>query len=76
MIASFLLVTLLSGCCEAGDFVATNEWQEIKEGQSIGKGLHVRLNLQTGIKEAKLMDENESGRFLFCLLTRFFEPRV
>ncbi|KAF6029965.1 hypothetical protein EB796_011722 [Bugula neritina] len=37
------------------EFVATHEWQEIKEGQSIPKGLHVRVNLQTGLKEAKLL---------------------
>lgn len=29
-------------------------------GQKIPEGLHVRLNLQTGEKEAKLMDEESS----------------
>lgn len=38
-------------------FVATNEWQEVKPGQSIPPGLHVRLNIQTGVKEAKLLSE-------------------
>uniref|UniRef100_A0A914UK92 Uncharacterized protein n=1 Tax=Plectus sambesii TaxID=2011161 RepID=A0A914UK92_9BILA len=38
-------------------FVATNEWQVVKPGQHIPAGLHVRLNLQTGEKTAKLMDE-------------------
>lgn len=38
-------------------FVATREWQIIKEGQSIPRGLHVRMNLQTGLKEAKLLEE-------------------
>jgi nucleotide exchange factor SIL1 len=28
-------------------------------GQSIPQGLHVRLNLETGKREAKLMDDNE-----------------
>jgi hypothetical protein len=36
-------------------FVATYEWQEIKEGQSIPAGLHVKMDLQTGKKMAKLM---------------------
>ncbi|KFB38644.1 AGAP003488-PA-like protein [Anopheles sinensis] len=40
-------------------FVATNEWQEIKEGQSIPQGLHVRINLSTGKKEAKLLDPDD-----------------
>lgn len=28
-------------------------------GQSIPQGLHVRINLQTGLKEAKLLDNSE-----------------
>jgi nucleotide exchange factor SIL1 len=28
-------------------------------GQAIPRGLHVRLNLETGEKEAKLLDKNE-----------------
>lgn len=31
-------------------------------GQKIPKGLHVRLNLQTGLKEAKLLDENSEDQ--------------
>lgn len=38
-------------------FVPTHDWQEIKPGQSIPKGLHVRINLETGKKEAKLLEE-------------------
>ena len=41
-------------------FHATNQWQTVKEGQSIPPGLHVQINLQTGEKQAKLMDENQS----------------
>lgn len=36
-------------------FVPTNEWQEIKPGQAIPQGLHVRMDMQTGKKEARLM---------------------
>lgn len=42
-------------------FHATNQWQTIKEGQSIPPGLHVQTDLQTGKKQAKLMDENLNG---------------
>ena len=37
-------------------FVPTTEWQRVAEGQPIPRGLHVRINLETGLKEAKLMD--------------------
>ncbi|XP_037038908.1 nucleotide exchange factor Sil1 [Bradysia coprophila] len=40
-------------------FVPTNEWKVIDEGQSIPAGLHVRINLQTGRKEAKLLDAED-----------------
>ncbi|XP_023169561.2 nucleotide exchange factor SIL1 [Drosophila hydei] len=44
---------------KTAEFVATDEWQVIAEGQAIPKGLHVRINLQTGLKEAKLLDPSE-----------------
>ena len=31
-------------------------------GQSIPKGLHVRLNLQTGEREAKLLDDADADK--------------
>jgi hypothetical protein len=43
------------------EFVATKEWQPLKENQAIPKGRHVRLNLATGQREAKLLDETEGG---------------
>lgn len=43
------------------DFIPTNEWQPILEGQKIPPGLHVRMDLSTGIKEAKLLDKTESS---------------
>ena len=42
-------------------FVATKEWQVVEEGQAIPPGLHVRMNLQTGLKEAKLLDDEDTG---------------
>ncbi|XP_013389967.1 nucleotide exchange factor SIL1 isoform X2 [Lingula anatina] len=45
---------------EVDVFYPTKEWKTIGDGQAIPKGLHVRMNLQTGHKEAKLMD-GDSG---------------
>ena len=36
-------------------FVATEEWQEVWPGQRVPGGLHVRMNLETGKKEAKIL---------------------
>ncbi|XP_024084472.1 nucleotide exchange factor SIL1 isoform X2 [Cimex lectularius] len=44
---------------ESEFFVATNEWKPIKKDQAIPRGLHVRMNLNTGEREAKLIDPNE-----------------
>merc|ERR1719187_2115845 len=35
-------------------FEPTLEWKEIKPNQAIPRGLHVRINMQTGRKEAKI----------------------
>lgn len=37
-------------------FKPSKTWQKIKPGQIIPSGLHVRINLQTGEKEAKLLN--------------------
>ncbi|XP_063708033.1 nucleotide exchange factor Sil1 [Culicoides brevitarsis] len=50
-------------------FVPTKEWQEIKKGQSIPPGLHVRMNLQTGKKEAKLLEEDPPNKESALTLT-------
>ncbi|XP_053964215.1 nucleotide exchange factor Sil1 [Anastrepha ludens] len=61
-LAKALTILLLAKCAiiagkdENKTFEATNEWQEIKEGQEIPAGLHVRINLQTKKKEAKLYE--------------------
>ena len=41
-------------------FVPTKEWKVVKEGQHIPRGLHVRMDLQTGLKEAKILDDGDS----------------
>ncbi len=43
-------------------FVPTSEWQQIAPGQSIPAGLHVRMSLQTGLKEAKLMEDTSGDQ--------------
>ena len=42
------------------EFIASTEWQEIRDGQRVPSGLHYRMNLATGKKEAKLLDEQEN----------------
>lgn len=37
-------------------FYPTKDWQEVKPGQAVPKGLHIRLNMDTGQREAKLME--------------------
>ncbi|KAM4690833.1 nucleotide exchange factor SIL1 [Rhinophrynus dorsalis] len=43
-------------------FHPTREWQVVKPGQAVPAGLHMRLNLQTGMNEAKLLDENNDDK--------------
>jgi nucleotide exchange factor SIL1 len=40
-------------------FVATSEWREIRDGQKVPSGLHYRINLETGKKEAKTLSEED-----------------
>ena len=40
-------------------FVATEEWQEVRPGQRVPGGLHIRMNLETGKKEAKLLEQDK-----------------
>ena len=40
--------------CYPAVFIPTKEFQTIREDQSIPPGLHVRMNLATGLKEARL----------------------
>jgi len=56
-----IVVAFLASKCETSNFVATNEWQDIQEGQKVPAGLHYRMNLATGKKEAKLLvEENDA----------------
>ena len=70
-----LLALILYGYCEEDEvtvadddedeknvtvFIPTNQWQQILPGQAVPAGLHVRINLETGEKEAKLIEEEEN----------------
>lgn len=43
--------------CYPKIFVPTDEWQIVREDQQIPPGLHVRINLETGLEEAKLNED-------------------
>ncbi|PAA84415.1 hypothetical protein BOX15_Mlig029292g3 [Macrostomum lignano] len=43
------------------DFVATEDWQVVQPGQRIPPGLHVRMNIQTGHTEARLMPPSNAN---------------
>jgi len=49
-------------CFASSEFVATKEWQQVPEGESIPAGLHVRLDLEKGGKWAKLLDQADKNR--------------
>ncbi|XP_026465383.1 nucleotide exchange factor SIL1-like [Ctenocephalides felis] len=61
LILLFCGITLGKDATNSSTFIATNEWQVVKEGQVIPQGLHIRINLSTGLKEAKLLVENKSN---------------
>lgn len=43
-------------------FIPTDKWQTVEPGQAIPPGLHIRMNLQTGVKEAKLLDDEDEAK--------------
>lgn len=43
--------------CYPKIFVPSDEWQIVREDQHIPPGLHVRINLETGLEEAKLDED-------------------
>jgi len=44
-----------------GEFVATDEWQRVPENVPLPQGLHYRINLETGVKEAKLLRDHSDS---------------
>eukprot|EP00730_Choanoeca_flexa_P013805 TRINITY_DN5729_c0_g1_i1.p1 TRINITY_DN5729_c0_g1~~TRINITY_DN5729_c0_g1_i1.p1 ORF type:complete len:465 (+),score=96.57 TRINITY_DN5729_c0_g1_i1:45-1439(+) len=45
-------------------FIPTEEWQDILPGQAVPAGLHVQVDMQTGVKQAKLMPGQKTEDFL------------
>ncbi|RWS03052.1 nucleotide exchange factor SIL1-like protein [Dinothrombium tinctorium] len=45
-------------------FIPSKEWQEVKDDDILPPKFHYRINLETGVKEAKLLenDRNEGGK--------------
>ena len=64
VIANLLLFSLSAEVQSQDEdvFQATKDWQDIREGQKIPSGLHYRMNLETGKKEAKLLSDEDSGQ--------------
>ena len=56
----FLCFVAMSACkngvCFAKEIVATSQWQRIKEGDTLPAGLHIKVDLSTGEKWARLVD--------------------
>ncbi|XP_076066522.1 sil1 nucleotide exchange factor isoform X2 [Oratosquilla oratoria] len=44
-------------------FLPTQDWQAVQPDQTLLPGLHVRMNLETGVKEAKLMDGDDGSKY-------------
>ncbi|KAK2004050.1 nucleotide exchange factor SIL1 [Colletotrichum falcatum] len=47
--------------CYPRIFQPTEEFQKVHDDQDLPPGLHIRLNIYTGLKEAKLNDPNEKN---------------
>ncbi|XP_059619512.1 nucleotide exchange factor Sil1 [Phlebotomus argentipes] len=56
---TYLLVGVTFSTEDNDTFVPTREWQRVKEGQKVPAGLHYRINLETGEKEAKILEQGE-----------------
>lgn len=56
----YLCVSKFSTCYPL-IFEPTEEFQEIKTGQHIPRGLHVRMNFETGKSEAKLLEKEQEN---------------
>ena len=41
-------------------FEPTHEWKTVRDGQAVPPGLHIRMNLETGQRQAKLLSETNT----------------
>ncbi|RKO97808.1 hypothetical protein CXG81DRAFT_27264 [Caulochytrium protostelioides] len=56
--------------CYPKIFRATHVFQPIRQGQMIPPGLHVRMNMQTGAQEAKLLSEESDSNMQVVLVPK------
>ncbi|KAK9480645.1 hypothetical protein V1514DRAFT_340700 [Lipomyces japonicus] len=49
-----------AGECYSKVFQPSGEWENVRLGQEITAGLHVRMNLETGEREAKLLSPDDA----------------
>jgi len=54
-----LLLLVFLTVVQSKEIIATNEWQLIKEGDTVPAGLHIRMDLSTGGKWAKLVSDDK-----------------
>ena len=45
--------------CDAKEIVATNEWQKLGENDTIPAGLHVKMDISTGERWAKIPSDDD-----------------
>ncbi|KAL3864363.1 hypothetical protein ACJMK2_006053 [Sinanodonta woodiana] len=66
-------------------FKPSKDWKTVKQGQAVPQGLHVRLNLETGEREAKLVEgyhgferikSKDNGGSLFSEKTKFTQEEL
>lgn len=56
------LICPTTDTCYAGTFQPTDTWQRVLPDQIVPPGLHVRLDVTTGEREAKLIDPSDADR--------------
>jgi nucleotide exchange factor SIL1 len=59
LLALSLLCATRSSVCSAKELLLTNEWQTVGENETLPAGAHIRMDMTTGEKTAKLLDEND-----------------
>jgi len=60
LITYFLCTIFCCRKCLSREIEATNEWQIVNEGDTIPAGLHVKIDMTTGLKYAKLLSDEEN----------------
>lgn len=52
----------MTGVCQAREIEATKEWTVIGENDTVASGMHVRIDMTTGEKWVKLMDDDDKSK--------------